>query len=69
MRAGTRSSTVTWIWFGLAALGAVENLGPRPLFVRTAYAAPAATEIEAGATHAIDADTELTLTLTTNQLR
>ncbi len=61
MRAGTRSSTLSLMWFGLAALGAIENLGPRPLFVRTAYAAPAVTEIEDAATSAVDAGTiELT---------
>jgi hypothetical protein len=31
-------------WLGLAALGALQYLGPRPAFVKTAYAeAPAAT--------------------------
>jgi hypothetical protein len=25
-------------WFGLAALGALQYMGPRPLFVKTAYA-------------------------------
>jgi len=28
-------------WMGLAALGALQYMGPRPLFVKTAYAGPA----------------------------
>ena len=28
-------------WLGIAALGAMQYMGPRPLFVKTAYAAPA----------------------------
>ena len=30
-------------WIGLAALGAMQYMGPRPLFVKTAYAAPVET--------------------------
>ena len=32
-------------WLGLAALGVLQYLGPRPLFVRTAYADAPACEV------------------------
>ncbi len=33
-------TTKTFIWHGLNSSAILQNMGPRPLFVRTAYAAP-----------------------------
>ncbi len=34
-------------WLGIAALGAMQYMGPRPLFVKTAYAAAEAPSLTA----------------------
>ncbi len=44
-------------WLGFAAATIMSLIGPRPLFVKTAYAAPPVTPIEEVVMYAIDADT------------